>query len=289
MFLRFSLSCALNSVTRRPADPINTTQRLIDPRFDLVHVETGTDRVLMPKGNELAEIYVGRKWLVHCTGSGELTMNNLLTAEHAEVRLGNFLPEDAWSCAGIVQGVRGEADHVMFVFNGSGDTLILVQVDLCETYRTRELGVMHMTRWVLPAWSRFSSAVVMRRCSGERVVYVEVASGYSSGTVFELCEGGCAPPRSISTVTYRVSKLSSSTFCICKSNSSAELWDCNNTAAPLRVVPGRPSIAGVTAESGFLFHREFDRKIDVTDPHGGLIGTISFPDSILCFSVTGFT
>ncbi|KAH3714314.1 hypothetical protein Pelo_19178 [Pelomyxa schiedti] len=189
MFLRFSLSRALNSVTRRPADPIScirgkavigasdpdhvvTRQYAARPdrvvSFDLVHVETGTDRVLMPEGDESAVVYVGRKWLVHCTGSGSLTLRSL-AAEHAEVRLGNCLPENAYSCAGIVQGVRGDSDHVMF------------------------------------------------------------------------------------------------------SDFSAQLWDCNNTAAPLRVVPGRPSIAGVTAESGFLFHRGFDRKIDVTDPHGALV------------------
>ncbi|KAH3759864.1 hypothetical protein Pelo_8314 [Pelomyxa schiedti] len=286
MFLRFSLSRALNSVTRRPADPIScirgkavigasdphhvvTRQYATRPdrvvSFDLVHVETGTDRVLMPEGDESAVVYVGRKWLVHCTGSGSLTLHNL-TARHAEVRLGNCLPENAYSCAGIVQGVRGDSDHVMFVFNGSGGMLILVQVDLCETYRTQELGVMHMTAWKIQFGVRFSSAVVMRRLTGDRVVYVEIGGPFeSSGTVFELCEGGgCAPP-------------------------SAELWDCNNTAAPLRVVPGRPSIAGVTAESGFLFHRGFDRKIDVTDPHGALVGTIHFPHSILFLSVTGFT
>ncbi|KAH3722534.1 hypothetical protein Pelo_18760 [Pelomyxa schiedti] len=154
-------------------------------------------------------------------------------------------------------------------------------VDINETYRRRNLTVLSLTKCGLPsAFKFFESAVALRKSNGERGIFVELRTGRNSNTVYEVKEyAHDGSMRILCRDTNQLSQLSGSLFCITKNRCQMiEIWDCNNTTAPLRVLPARHDgvESRAVAASGFLFHKHGYESVDVTDSTGLYVATFEF-------------
>ncbi|KAH3759105.1 hypothetical protein Pelo_9113 [Pelomyxa schiedti] len=230
------------------------------------------------------DTFVNEKWAVVCKAYGsKLAVINMAenSGSEQDVQVNWLSAAEQFDyhtveCTGVLLN-KSSVDEAVVEY-GTQQHLFLMVIDLGKSHATNQLVVSHFFKWNnLDCVSSFRSGIVMTKsATGQRVVFVEMRS-LESVSVFEfLVEDGNDTLRPISSLASRVSQLSSSLFCISKSDASVEVWDCNNTSAPLRVLKSRyPS---VIADSGFLFHL-VDDVIEVTDSHGNLVCTIALPGS----------
>ncbi|KAH3763925.1 hypothetical protein Pelo_4193 [Pelomyxa schiedti] len=231
------------------------------------------------------------KWWVHSNGRSLAVANLLLLGDHcngnengaadaaahheggdgdgATVVLSDVFA-DGNECTSISFSKKVPDEALLVLLEGSSPCrgLILMVVDINETYRRRNLSVLSLTKCeVPPSFKWFSSAVVMRKSNGERGIFVELCTGRDTNTAYEVKEGSlhedAGSLRVLCRNTNQLSQLSGSLFCITKDESN-EIWDCNNTTAPLRVLPAR--------HSGCL-----SPGVDVTDSTtGSCVATFEF-------------
>ncbi|KAH3742820.1 hypothetical protein Pelo_15784 [Pelomyxa schiedti] len=312
VYNRFALSSALNS-------PISSTHKATNcGSSSTFHGALSVNRVVLGRANDpellpsrvftldsaasgfentlwwsraITLITVNEKWVVECSRNGrDLRLLNM--AQNPPLRIGGNDPgvkvRLVWpgyladtfnvACRGALLN-KSCLDEAVVVSENE-DSLFLMVIDLGKTYTTKEPVVLHLVTWKHPEGvSFFGSGIAMTKSTtGQCVVYVEMRS-LGSGTVLEFLVDGTATPKPISDLANQVSQLSSSLFCISKAGPSLEIWDCNNTSSPLRVMEARAgAYAPLIAESGFLFcRRESSNGIEVTDSHCNLVCTIVLP------------
>ncbi|KAH3731609.1 hypothetical protein Pelo_17561 [Pelomyxa schiedti] len=283
--LQFTLSSALNSPIScalkktncgtgtlhgwSSIDHIVMTQHGFPVSVDRVVVldlETGCESSLWDSaivGTPL--IALNTKWVVECGREGRnLRVLNLdetfrLRNNGQGVELMLPWPNELEYLKLVGRGAffnRSRVDEVVLAFE-SEEQLFLVMLDLKDTYVRKKPVVLQLVKWKkLIHVSTFRSGIVMRKsATGQCVMFAEMWC-LGSATVFEF-QGGCVAPRPISSLATLI-------------EASVEIWDCNNTAAPLRVMEALAVNTPKIGESGFLFNKK-DTNIDVTDSHGNAV------------------
>ncbi|KAH3759190.1 hypothetical protein Pelo_8990 [Pelomyxa schiedti] len=195
------------------------------------------------------------------------------------VRFDEAFPVGTW-CHSVSFNRHRQDEALLAIRTRNDKRLILMVVDAHKSYTTRNLAMLRLTECKLPESPvLFESGITMRNSSGDCVLFVALRSAADSRqNVYEVKEssGEIVP---ISRVTTKLSQLSHCLFCVTRSghDHSTEIWDCNNTTAPLRVLEPR-FLVPVIAESGFLFHchGSLNPSVDVTDATGLHVCTFNF-------------
>ncbi|KAH3762151.1 hypothetical protein Pelo_6008 [Pelomyxa schiedti] len=215
------------------------------------------------------------KWWLRCNGDGVLTVVRMTGVDVSNVHCGGiFCPDDGTQCVFICfnKSLPDEAAILVVPPYGRNSPVILV-IDVNQTYSSKNLTVLSSTTLMCNTVqaSSITSGISMMKFNGQRVFFVEAGFSDKGKYVHEINESGTI--QRISQNTKELAQLSYSLFCISKGDDpTIEIWDCNNTAAPMRVLPESHF---VIAESGFLFHNHC-KIIDVTDSTGFRVATLTF-------------
>ncbi|KAH3722856.1 hypothetical protein Pelo_18439 [Pelomyxa schiedti] len=257
------------------------------------------------RGRSMSNVAVNRKWVVACSFGNDIVvyLEDKHNSSQGGVQLKLTWPDDdpdysRFGCRGALfnkypagVGTGGDVDEAVVV-SQTARHLFLMTLDLAKTYTTKQLVFGRCVKCPkLDYGSSFGTGIVMAKSTtGQRVVFV-VLGDIGSSTVLEL-PADCDDLRPISRVVDAVvlSQLTSSLFCISKTDASFEIWNCNDTTGPLRTVGHRDCLyPPLIAASGFLFCRKFHDEIVVNDSHGNLVCTLRLPfEAKNGISATGF-
>ncbi|KAH3759259.1 hypothetical protein Pelo_8922 [Pelomyxa schiedti] len=240
-------------------------------------------RLLLTEYNDVCSVHDGNhKWWVHCNKDGMLSVVRIMGSESGNVQLDGALPEGP-ECVSISFN-KAIPDEALLILEGAENQLqILMVVDVNQTHTRKELVVLSLTRReVEESRKHFLSGIAMKKANGQRAFFVEVSNESGENRAVYQVKESVGAMRPISRKIQKLSQLSHSQFCISRRcDQGIEIWDCNDTAAPLRVIAMRHF--GVTfpviAESGFLFHNRGESPrpgADVTDSTGYYVGSFTF-------------
>ncbi|KAH3743562.1 hypothetical protein Pelo_15045 [Pelomyxa schiedti] len=283
-----------------PIDPGRVV--VTEPRLSLLRMllvvlgRKPVELATAPRAQQFCAHYGNERWWVHCDYT-YLTIANLVirgsnpTITKVVCRDAFPKTEPPMVCTSIFLSNRTNLDEaVLVLFDSYRRNHFLLVIDLKQTYTTGAVTVLSLTKCFGPP-GLFSGSLSMIKSTGQRALFVRTrVTECESVWEAEESSGTMTP---ISSDISGLSQLSHYLFCISKKDGSAEVWDCNNTAAPLRVIPAKPnSSLAVMGMFPSLVLRKFQGKttIEIEEDSGCQVATVSLPRefSNFDFTVTSF-
>ncbi|KAH3731409.1 hypothetical protein Pelo_17757 [Pelomyxa schiedti] len=160
-------------------------------------------------------------------------------------------------------------DEALFLLQGLGEQcaqISVVTVDVPNLYATRSVTSTSSREWTMPSDYSFSfkrkALLLAFKDHGGVPVFLVTAEKSSGITILALVEDHnshhCV--KELAEAVIGLSQLNSTLFCVSRFTSTVpgsitEIWDCNNTAGPLRNIQHPDSGIGVWwADGGLLIH-----------------------------------
>ncbi|KAH3757741.1 alkaline phosphatase family protein [Pelomyxa schiedti] len=223
------------------------------------------------------------KWLVVCELFSAVEQRVTVTDIQQRVQVRN---QEQWAapvvallraggCQGAYQVVMNPANvDEALLWGVLGDVTHFALLDVSQTHSTKTLVVLSSTQCAFPPRRVCDGeAIIMRRSSGEVLYVVQVSQFGGYGGLLFLVESATGTTTKIPEAL-ALSQVSASLFCVC-SGFTYQLWDCNDTAHPLRTlcITGDgdfSSIKQVVGGSGFLFVLRYGNKVTVLEALSGI-------------------
>ncbi|KAH3766314.1 hypothetical protein Pelo_1808 [Pelomyxa schiedti] len=273
-YYTFGVSCSLLSVTREinvhnccwawkgtipwlhpmtPSLAIASDATLWSREYSLFNVVTQQKRDLLKStSRSMANMSTqsgNEKWWIHCDSmktleiadmtaegdsSGRLISCSVVTGLEANYGSEHFT-EVVCNRISLSRNIPDEAMLAMSEVSQRFDFLVVIDVQ--QSYITKKLAVLSFTKLPPSQGPIIGSCVFMKKSTGHRALFVTDKTRLPQGGVilYEVAEG-VGTMKSISSGVVRMSQLSSFLLGILKSEGHLEVWDCNSTSAPLRVI-----------------------------------------------------
>ncbi|KAH3759459.1 hypothetical protein Pelo_8724 [Pelomyxa schiedti] len=304
-FVTFGVSAALMGITRDvklhgtwSLWDAQVFQAVVDPhrfvyvsevdglrfRFSLMSLPTGESQSMFTALDGVLCHQSSRRWWIHCGSRERLTIVNLEQLPNQQhqfdpvtVDIPQCYKEQAAdgalssSVMGIIFSSKFPDEALITLAAGLPVTsTFFLLIDVNRTYISGRIALLSMTKCDLGR-----GGLVQKRTYGPAIELTEV-----TGTTKQLASH-----------VREVSQLGTFLFCIAKTDSTVEVWDCRSAEGStlVRILEARPNASPlVTAHSGFLFHRHRSQLVDLTDPFGRFICTITLPITPKSVVVTSF-
>ncbi|KAH3764460.1 hypothetical protein Pelo_3685 [Pelomyxa schiedti] len=222
--------------------------------FSLINAVTKQQRLLFTRdsgrGLACSVQNCNQKWWLKTTIGSVLAVANLVDSGSSTVECDTRVPVYHLS-----DGELGLCTLISFNNSIPDEALLLVEcewvdfnlfivIDIRRTYSTGHLSVVSSKKWV-PLFEMLGgknqpSALYMPKHSTadtqQRYLFLVLDVGPRSRGIVYRVDDTSDTLRGISTQAQQLSQLSSILFCISKIDGSVEVWDCNHTEAPLRVL-----------------------------------------------------
>ncbi|KAH3767344.1 hypothetical protein Pelo_783 [Pelomyxa schiedti] len=248
------------------------------------------------------------KWWLHFDDLRTLTIANLIVgveegatsviSSRFEIQL--LIHDEATAnvlkCQGIFFNMKITDEAMLLMHDSVAELDLIVLIDIKNTFVTKKLSLLSFTKCL--GQGEIVAGIFMIKSTGQHIFFVMIHLAeyfdLMRPAVYEVAEG-TGTRKSLSNDVESLSQLSSFLFCILKCDTSAEIWDCNNTSAALRVIAS--SISRLDVQSWppvvagpFLIATRHDHShFEVVEAStGAKITTISLGSMIGMFDAVAF-